>query len=398
MLVQDNARLRESLADALEAEGYEVDRCADTQEARVLLEFGHRPELIIVDEAGSHDAGWLARLRGDARLPLVTLTSDGPTPGEQDSELEVSLAKPVSPDRLLATVSRLLAAAAEDFVSARAFESQRLRSLGTLSAGLANELNNPIAFVIGSLEMARQKCHELGQRVEHQELSVLQDIERLIQHGLRGANRVAEVVRNSSFGLAGAAMGDGTSGPHRDEGGKTGAIDMKSERISTVEGAGFGPASFGRDTRVRPAAESEATPDRDQGTRRARILVIDDEQLMCELLGAMLSDDHEVVALSNAQEALARITSGDSFDLILCDLMMPGLTGMDLYAELARVRPEQASRMVFMTGGTFTDRAQEFLAEHGRVQLQKPFRHDELLSLVDGRLEELKRSAQSSLH
>ena len=133
-------------------------------------------------------------------------------------------------------------------------------------------------------------------------------------------------------------------------------------------------------------------------TQRARILVIDDEQLMCELLGTMLSDDHEVETLSNAREALARLQAGATYDLILCDLMMPELTGMDLHAELLRLRPEQAARMVFMTGGTFTDRAQQFLAEHGRVQLQKPFRHDELLALVSARLVELKRSAQSNLH
>ena len=133
-------------------------------------------------------------------------------------------------------------------------------------------------------------------------------------------------------------------------------------------------------------------------TQRARILVIDDEQLMCELLGTMLADDNEVETLSSAREALAKIKGGETYDLILCDLMMPELTGMDLHAELSRARPEQAARMVFMTGGTFTDRAQQFLAEHGRVQLQKPFRHDELLTLVRDQLAELKRSAQSNVH
>ena len=56
-------------------------------------------------------------------------------------------------------------------------------------------------------------------------------------------------------------------------------------------------------------------------------------------------------------DALARITAGERFDVILCDLMMPHMTGMDLHAALAGAVPEQAERMIFMTGGAFTPSA-----------------------------------------
>ena len=123
--------------------------------------------------------------------------------------------------------------------------------------------------------------------------------------------------------------------------------------------------------------------------RRAKLLVIDDEELMCELLSAMLSSDFDVVVLSSSREALKRLCSGEAYDLVVCDLMMPELTGMELFAQLQDSHPAQAERIVFMTGGSYTDEAHDFLAEKGRFQLQKPFRHDALLAMVRQRLAEL---------
>ncbi len=122
---------------------------------------------------------------------------------------------------------------------------------------------------------------------------------------------------------------------------------------------------------------------------RAKLLVIDDEELMCELLSAMLSSDFEVVVLSSSREAAKRLCSGEVFDLVLCDLMMPELSGMELFTQVQASRPAQAERIVFMTGGSYTDEAHDFLAEKGRFQLQKPFRHDALLAMVRQRLGDL---------
>ena len=68
--------------------------------------------------------------------------------------------------------------------------------------------------------------------------------------------------------------------------------------------------------------------------------------------------------------------------MILCDLMMPELTGMDLHAELEKIAPDQASRMVFMTGGAFTPRAREFLERVPNARVEKPIDFQNLRVLL----------------
>jgi PAS domain S-box-containing protein len=107
--------------------------------------------------------------------------------------------------------------------------------------------------------------------------------------------------------------------------------------------------------------------------RRGRILVVDDEELVLRSVKRLLSKDHDVVAIAAAKEALALCAGGATFDLILCDLMMPDMTGMDLHRELLRVAPEQAAQMVFLTGGAFTAKAWKFLSEVAGDHIEKPF-------------------------
>jgi len=114
---------------------------------------------------------------------------------------------------------------------------------------------------------------------------------------------------------------------------------------------------------------------------RARILVVDDEQIIGSTIRRLLSA-HEVVALTDPREALARLSGGERFDLVLCDLMMPQLSGMELHEALVAVRPALARRMVFMTGGAFTDRARQFLEGVGNRQLSKPFAPQDLRDQV----------------
>ena len=76
-------------------------------------------------------------------------------------------------------------------------------------------------------------------------------------------------------------------------------------------------------------------------------------------------------AVQAAAMTIARFM--ERFDVILCDMMMPRLTGIDLYERISALAPEQAARMVFMTGGVFTARATEFLSDRSRRRLEKPF-------------------------
>jgi CheY-like chemotaxis protein len=98
---------------------------------------------------------------------------------------------------------------------------------------------------------------------------------------------------------------------------------------------------------------------------------VDDEPLVARAVARILSA-HEVQTVTAAREALERLRGGERFDVVICDLMMPDLTGMDLHDTLLRERPEYAGRIVFLTGGAFTDRAREFLARTRARVLDKP--------------------------
>ncbi|GHG98104.1 hypothetical protein GCM10012319_63360 [Comamonas sp. KCTC 72670] len=119
-----------------------------------------------------------------------------------------------------------------------------------------------------------------------------------------------------------------------------------------------------------------------QANARARILVVDDEPNVTLALQRSLAADHEVATANSAQAALRLVSDGGRFDLILCDVMMPGMTGMDLYHELGRCAPEQAGRMVFMTGGAFTPRTVTFLREVPNAKISKPLDLTQLRELV----------------
>jgi len=88
------------------------------------------------------------------------------------------------------------------------------------------------------------------------------------------------------------------------------------------------------------------------------------------------------VAVTNALAGLRLLEKREHFDLILCDLMMPAMTGMELHDELTRLDSSQAARMSFLTGGAFTPRARAFLAEVPNPRLEKPFDPQGLRSFV----------------
>jgi CheY-like chemotaxis protein len=96
----------------------------------------------------------------------------------------------------------------------------------------------------------------------------------------------------------------------------------------------------------------------------------------------LLAPETDVVAVLSAEDALAQLDGGDSFDAILCDLMMPHNSGMQLYERITVSRPEYLSRIIFMTGGAFTPQARAFLAKLDRPHLEKPFSEQELRDAI----------------
>lgn len=112
---------------------------------------------------------------------------------------------------------------------------------------------------------------------------------------------------------------------------------------------------------------------------RLRVLVVDDEPLIGTTLRILL-DDHDVKVVVSGLAARELLERGERFDVILCDLMMEDLSGMDLARWLEQARPELAGRVVFMTGGAFTEEARRFLRTvPASRQLEKPFSTDEIL-------------------
>jgi PAS domain S-box-containing protein len=119
-----------------------------------------------------------------------------------------------------------------------------------------------------------------------------------------------------------------------------------------------------------------------QAPRRARILVVDDEPMMCRALARMLGSEHETLSTTDPRDAVRRIESGERFDLVLSDVAMSGMTGIELYGRLAKTAPELAERMLFMTGGALTPAAAVFLDGRSDRVLEKPLTADLVRSAV----------------
>jgi signal transduction histidine kinase len=177
----------------------------------------------------------------------------------------------------------------------------------------------------------------------------------------------------------GVGMGLGLAICHR----IVGEIGGRIEVDSTVgEGSVFRLA-------LPPARESGHSPKtttrRPNGVR-ARVLVVDDELALGRALGRGLGAHHDVKVVTSGTEACQLIANGGSFDVILLDLMMPHMSGMEVHARLEQIAPEQASRIIFVTGGAFTSHARAFLDRVPNPKLDKPIDLPELLELIERRV------------
>jgi len=361
--------------------------------------------------------------------------------------------------------------------------AERLASVGLLAAGVAHEVNNPLSFVIGNLDLiAAQIAQRLG-AAPGEALTTLAD---MVRDARQGAERVRTIVRDlKTFSRVREQRVDPLDlrGPleasiamarneirHRarlevdlapvplvlaDEGRLAqvflnllvnaahsiheGAAEKNEIRVTTrpdpgggsrVEvsdtGVGIDPADLtkifdpffttkdlghgtglglsichGVVTDLGGRIELESTPGRGSTFRvilprapetqaasrprsatdltaiatgrRASVLVVDDEPLILKIVTAVLEGDHDVTCEARADAALARIRAGERFDAIVCDLMMPQVTGMDLHGALLEIAPRQAEAMVFLTGGAFTPRARAFLDRVPNPIVEKPF-------------------------
>jgi CheY-like chemotaxis protein len=332
MVIDDDDHLREAMALLLETHGYDVDGCADARQALERLEQGAAPDVIVLDLLMPEMDGWQFRIAQKrearwARIPVVALSGDT-SPKARAIDAHVYLSKPVEDVVLLQTVEQLVHALA----AARIREHLQSSDQQALLGAIAHEVNNPLSFVLGNLELAQQMTSEPPAALTEP----MAELRRVLARSQRGAERIRSVMRSVSSFAA-------------------------------------------------PVSRSSKPPTLRPRRRRARLCVIDDEPMMCELIGALLAGDYEVSAFTDPRAALNALRTR-SFDVVLCDLMMPELTGMDLFEAVSQERPELAQRFVFITGGAYTERTRAFMASVVCPQIIKPFHRQELIAAVEAKL------------
>lgn len=369
--------------------------------------------------------------------------------------------------------------------------ADRMASVGTLAAGVAHEINNPLAAVIANLDMAEHDILELGKRVAlppdlvdelHdarvsadrvreivRDLKVFSrtqedrrgavDVKKLLESTLRMAQneirhrakvekvygqiprvdanegRLGQVFLNLIVNAV-QAIPEGNYDRHKikvvtalegnqvvvtisDTG--TGITPEVQRRLFTPffttkppgVGTGLGLAishrivsslggnldfetELGKGTTFRVRlpiapprlqAVTELIPLPVTHARRGRVLVIDDEDSLVQAIRRYISHDHEVDGTTSARHAIDLLARGERYDAIVCDLMMPQITGMDVHAAVMGIDPVLAAKMIFVTGGAFTVNARAFLdtLDPGR-HLEKPFDLKALRALINSKV------------
>jgi two-component system, cell cycle sensor histidine kinase and response regulator CckA len=151
-------------------------------------------------------------------------------------------------------------------------------------------------------------------------------------------------------------------------------------------------SEHGRGTKVvitLPAAALAASPDPVLASIppfsterfRARVLVIDDEPAILRAFRRVLYT-HEVVLATSGPEAMQKLAEGAPFDAIFCDVMMPEMSGVEVYQRISERHPGQEQKVVFMTGGAFTEPAAHFIGSVHNPKLKKPFTGTSVRALV----------------
>jgi len=136
-------------------------------------------------------------------------------------------------------------------------------------------------------------------------------------------------------------------------------------------------------TEDRQSVLLEPTAKEPKKVTKAKILVIDDEPMIRQLVSRVLSEEgHEVEAVGNAADALKRIES-KRYSLILLDIKMPGISGIELYKQFQEIAPSLKKRVVFITGDVMGKRTTDFLAKTKAPYMMKPFEAEQLKTEIN---------------
>jgi PAS domain S-box-containing protein len=115
---------------------------------------------------------------------------------------------------------------------------------------------------------------------------------------------------------------------------------------------------------------------------RGRVLLIDDEVWILRSLARLLDADHDVVAVSDPREAWGLLADGGHFDVVFCDLMMPAMSGVELYRRVREINPALADRFVFLSGAITRPELAMFLEAVPNERIEKPYSVQNIRSIV----------------
>jgi CheY-like chemotaxis protein len=175
---------------------------------------------------------------------------------------------------------------------------------------------------------------------------------------------------------SGSSMGLGLSISHGTIAGLGGTIDVTSTvGIGTSFRVTLPPSKRWRTTSGRWRAAVELSP-------RRRVLIIDDDHQVAEAIARVLSKEADVEIVTEGGVALERLAAGERWDVVLCDLMMPDCSGVDVYAGMVERAPDAVGSLVFMTAGAFTPRTRAFLENVSRPCLEKPLDAERIREIV----------------
>lgn len=382
-------------------------------------------------------------LRRAGEAPPLVVLGDPADEAEAVAWLELG-ARELVPAGQLARLAVVVKRALREPTSPPALTAmtERIAAVGVFAAGLAHELNNPLAALIFNIEHAQRR---LGGGAEVEELrEAMACAERLRQiirdmrvfarpedraagsvdvHAVLGASLQllgSEIRRRGAlrlrYGEVPSVHGHDAHLAHAlfyllyqalramppDQAGSlivaTSTRDDRVEIDITVEGEAVSAAQLdpsklatcraalagqggtlavdgpGLSLRIGlPVARS-----RDSGLQPRlgvlpRVVIVDDDRAVAQMIRRLLMRDHHVEVLLDPRDALARLAAGERFEVIVCDLMMPHIAGPEFFHRIAALDPNQARRMVFMTGGVFSRELEEFRATLKNPCLDKPF-------------------------